>query len=118
MADVSLSKTHNIKDMRLSHFSILLLLIYSSVCSAQNLNQTIRGTISDAHSNEPLTGAYVIIEGTDPIKGSVSYLDGEFRISNVPVGRHTLRITYIGYEDVVIPELLVGSGKEVILNVD
>jgi hypothetical protein len=118
MFDVSLGQVKIFKDMRLVLLSILFLIISHFICSAQELSQTIRGSVYDAHSNQPLIGAYVIIDGTDPIKGSVTYLDGEFRISDVPVGRHTLQISFIGYEDQIIPELLVGSGKEVVLNIE
>jgi hypothetical protein len=73
--------------------------------------------VVDKESQTPVIGASVIITGTDPVKGSSTDINGNFRIDGVPVGRHTIRITSIGYEEQQIPELLVGSGKEVILNV-
>lgn len=35
----------------------------------------------------------------------------------VPVGRHNIRVSYLGYEPVILKEVLVGSSKEVVLNI-
>jgi hypothetical protein len=34
------------------------------------------------------------------------------------VGRHTLRVTYLGYEPLTLPNLLLTSGKELVLNLE
>lgn len=81
------------------------------------LTQTIRGTVKDNESQTPLIGASVVIVGTEPLKGSSTDVDGNFRIEGVPVGRHTIKISSVGYEDRVISEMLVGSGKEVVLTI-
>jgi len=74
--------------------------------------QVVRGRVVDAGSKTGLPGANVVIAGTDPVVGGTTDAEGNFRIGNVPVGRHTVQITYMGYKPVVIPELLVSSGKE------
>ena len=48
--------------------------------------------------------------------GTVSDAEGNFMIENVPVGRHAVRATFIGYEPVVLKEQLLSSGKEMVLN--
>ena len=48
--------------------------------------------------------------------GTVSDADGFFIITHVPVGRHSVRATYIGYEPVLLKEQLLSSGKELVLN--
>ena len=47
---------------------------------------------------------------------AVSDADGNFVINHVPVGRHSVRATYIGYEPVLLKEQLVSSGKELVLS--
>jgi len=42
-------------------------------------------------------------------------VDGNFIINNVPVGRHAVRATFIGYEPVLLKEQLASSGKELFL---
>lgn len=81
------------------------------------LNQTIRGSIFDIESRIPLIGATVIIKETNPPIGTITDINGIFRLEKVPVGRISLLISYIGYEPKVIPELLISSGKEIVLEV-
>ncbi|MEQ9425956.1 MAG: TonB-dependent receptor [Cyclobacteriaceae bacterium] len=83
----------------------------------QQLTQTIKGQVKDAQSGSPIIGVNVVVIGTDPIKGATTDLYGRFKIENVAVGRHNIKATFIGYEELVIPEVLVGSGKEVILDI-
>jgi hypothetical protein len=95
-----------------------LLLLATSLSFSQQMTQTVRGQILDQDAKSPLIGATVQVVGTDPILGAVTDLDGNFRITNVPVGRASLFVTYIGYEDRVIPNIQVNSAKEVLLNID
>lgn len=86
--------------------------------SAAAQTQTIRGTITDAQSDFPLIGANVIVVGSDPIMGATADADGYFKIPNVPVGRVDLKITYIGYQERFLPNILVTAGKEVVLELE
>jgi hypothetical protein len=93
----------------------IMLLTTSSL--AQQINQTIRGTIIDKDSQAPLVGATIVVAGTNPIIGSVTDVDGNFRLTNVPIGRVTLKITFMGYEERTIPNLLISAAKEEIINI-
>ncbi|HEX8549351.1 MAG TPA: carboxypeptidase-like regulatory domain-containing protein, partial [Cytophagaceae bacterium] len=86
---------------------------------AQTATQTIRGKIVDEASKTPLEGATIIIMIKDSATtlGSASDESGNFKISNVPLGRHTLKVLYYGYEELVLRDILVTAGKEVILNI-
>lgn len=42
-------------------------------------------------------------------------MEGQFRIAGVPVGYQTLHISFVGYKDIVIPNVVVNAGKEVVL---
>lgn len=42
---------------------------------------------------------------------------GRFSLKQVPVGRHSIRATYLGYEPATVREVLVTSAKEVYLEV-
>ncbi|MBK7652278.1 MAG: carboxypeptidase-like regulatory domain-containing protein [Flammeovirgaceae bacterium] len=59
----------------------------------------------------------VIIIGTDPLIGASNDVDGNFRIENVPIGRQSIKVSYMGYEDSFVSEIQVGSGKEIVLNI-
>ena len=77
--------------------------------------QTVRGQVSDVASGEPMTGVTIQVENGITMT-TVSDVDGNFVIENVPVGRHSVRATYIGYEPLELKEQLLTSGKELVLN--
>lgn len=56
---------------------------------------TLAGTVTDAQSQAPVTGAVLIREGTDHT--GLSRDDGRFVLAAVPVGDHVLRVECIGY---------------------
>lgn len=65
---------------------------------AQNI--TVRGTVTDAN-NEPVIGATVIVSG-DATRGTVTDIDGNYTLSNVPQNG-SLEISYVGMTTQVIP---------------
>jgi len=85
------------------------------VVFAQGPTQTIRGVVFDATTHEELPYANVVLEGGT--MGTITDENGRFRLEGVPVGRYSLKVSYIGYEPVTMPELMVGSGKEVVLEI-
>jgi hypothetical protein len=97
---------------------ILMQLLPFSLTMAQNqYKQTIRGNVVDNESQTSLPGATVVILNTTPIIGTSTDAYGDFKIENVPIGRYDLQVSFLGYEPYVIPEILVGTGKEIVLNV-
>lgn len=81
---------------------------------SQTAKQTIRGHVCDVASGEPMIGVTITVENGSTL-ATVSDTDGNFVINNVPVGRHAVRATFIGYEPVLLKEQLVSSGKELVL---
>ena len=80
--------------------------------------QTLRGTVIDRDSRVPLPFASVVIMDTNPQRGSTTDLDGNFSFNELPVGRYTLQISYVGYEEALVQEILLGSAKEVVVSVE
>lgn len=98
-------------------FFVILTSFWSIPSQAQSV-QTIRGRVLDDVSQIPLIGVSVIVTTlTGETLGSTTDVDGVYRIEKVPVGRHTLKVTYIGYEENTIPNVVVTAGKEVVLNI-
>ena len=96
---------------------VFLFLVFSPILvQAQTLSQTVRGTLIDSDSQLPLIGATLIIAGSSPLMGTTTDQNGQFRLSNVPTGRITLQVSYLGYEPKAIPGIIVNSAKEVVLN--
>jgi hypothetical protein len=109
-------KSENWGTIRKSFLGLLIIAMFTTHALSQNLTQTIRGTITDNDSKLPLIGATVIIPGTDPFIGTITDMDGVFRLQNIPIGRISLQLSYIGYETNTVPNIEVNSGKEVVLN--
>jgi len=86
--------------------------------NAQEITQTIRGTIVDKHSQMSIPGVTVILLGSEPIIGVATDFEGEFKLTNVPVGRVSLKISFIGYRTITLNNLILSSAKELVLNVE
>ncbi|GJM28321.1 MAG: prevent-host-death protein [Cyclobacteriaceae bacterium] len=77
--------------------------------------QTVRGRVIDTDSKSPVFGVTVVVLNTDPLLGAVTDSEGKFRIEKVPVGRHDIRIQSVGYLSKDLPNVLVSTGKETVL---
>ncbi|MFN4145927.1 MAG: carboxypeptidase-like regulatory domain-containing protein [Runella sp.] len=83
--------------------------------SQSPLTQTLRGTIVDADNSRPLTGATVKLFNTEI--GGITDDKGQFRFSDVPIGRYALQISNVGYETLIIPEISLDASKEKVLEI-
>lgn len=81
-----------------------LLVIFMTVSVFAQSNVT--GVVTDGSNKEPLVGATVSIKGTT--NGTTTDVDGKFSLQNVPTGKQTLVISFIGF----IKESIVFSGDE------
>ena len=101
----------------------IFILIGFVVLSLQNasaqLHQTIRGTVIELESQFPLIGVNASVKLEDgTVLGTSTDIDGSYRIEKVPIGRQAIYFSYLGYKDVNLTDIIVGSGKEVILNIE
>ncbi len=88
------------------------LLCTTVMLHAQQQTKTIRGQVIDRDSKYPLTGARVVVIDTGTITGTVTDENGYFKL-DVPLGRVSIRISYIGYKDETLNNLQVIAGKEI-----
>lgn len=76
--------------------------------------QTIKGTILDHQSQMSIIGASVTVFNSNPLKGAVTDLDGNFMIPDCPLGRQIVVVSYVGYKSESI-EVIVSNGKEAVV---
>ncbi len=76
-----------------SLISLLLLVLNCSLTYAQS---TIRGTVLDAETSEPLTGATILLVGTNHF--AIAGLDGSFLLRNISYGEYDIQISFISYK--------------------
>lgn len=103
-----------------SKFFWATVLVLSCTCMALKaqtnvFTQSIKGTVFDGESKKALPEATVTVNGIN--KGTVTDSQGNFTVPNIPIGRQTLLITLMGYEQKIVPEVLVSSGKEIFLSI-
>jgi hypothetical protein len=101
------------KTFFLSAFFVLL--IFGSVTGQKT--QTLRGTVTDDVTGIPLPGATVVIVNSNPVKGTVTDINGKFRFENLPLGRYGIKVSFIGYQDKILNNLELFSGRELVLNI-
>jgi hypothetical protein len=88
------------------------------LAQGQEYTQTIRGTVRDHDSQTPLEGATLtLFKGDSLISGAYSDTGGKFKISGIGAGRYTLRAAYVGFEPATIPNIVVNTGHEQVLNI-
>ena len=78
------------------------------------LTGKIRGKIVDSDNQRPLIAANILLNEYQI--GAATNLDGDFLMDNVPVGNYTLRISYLGYQTELIPDVIVKSDRITFLN--
>jgi hypothetical protein len=84
---------------------------------AQTPAQTIRGQVTHITLGSPVPGVNVTLEGHEPQIGTTTDADGYFWLTGVPVGRHNLRFSFVGYEPRIIRDVMVSSARETVLDV-
>ncbi|MFY0625986.1 MAG: TonB-dependent receptor [Reichenbachiella sp.] len=95
---------------------MISMLIGTSVF-AQPYTQTVKGKITDVDTGIELIGARIILVDSEPILGAISDMNGNFKLENIPTGRKSFSISYLGYEEVFLNEIVVSSGHQVTINV-
>ncbi|MEA4996332.1 MAG: carboxypeptidase-like regulatory domain-containing protein [Petrimonas sp.] len=92
----------------------VLLLFFVSASAIYAQTGTIKGTIVDAKTKEPLIGASVLVEGTT--NGAAADLDGNFVINNVSAGTHSLIASYVAYQPVTKTGIAVETNRETVVD--
>lgn len=81
-------------------FLVLLLVMAFVPAIFAGTTGKIAGIVKDKQTGEPLPGVNVEVLGTT--LGASTDIDGYYVIVNVPVGVHELKVSYIGYKEVLI----------------
>ncbi|HHN47323.1 MAG TPA: carboxypeptidase-like regulatory domain-containing protein, partial [Bacteroidales bacterium] len=104
----------------MNRFLLFILFVFAlvmNVFASDDFTQTVRGRVVDAKTEMPLPGATVFFPGSDPIIGTITDMDGNFRFASVPAGRITLRVSFVGYNPVQLQNLVHTTGKELVLEI-
>jgi len=78
----------------LSLFMAISLAMAGSIFAQASLS----GTVSDARTGDSIPGVNVYLVEAE--RGGATNVDGIYTINNIPEGNYTIRITYIGYQQI------------------
>lgn len=90
---------------------------YTNAQSPLGNTRTLSGTVLDTDTRQPIFGAAVVVLDSEPLLTAITNDDGRFSIPEVPTGRLDLRIRAVGFDDVIVPNVLVVSGKAPVVDV-
>ena len=92
-----------------------LIIVFLAGCIYSNaqFTQRIRGTVVDQVLQKPVAGASVSLPSIN--KTVLTDTLGNFRISDVPVGNQLIIVSHIGFKPASLENIIVISGKEVVL---
>ncbi|MEM9930468.1 MAG: carboxypeptidase regulatory-like domain-containing protein, partial [Bacteroidota bacterium] len=99
--------------MLVRYFTIFIFSLSIIQLSAQ---ATMRGSVIDADNGQSLIGATLRLNGNG--RGTTTDSLGGFRFDNLQPGRYQVRVSYLGYEQLDLQEILVSSGKETVLDLE
>jgi hypothetical protein len=83
--------------------------------SQAQITQTIRGQVRDAATQKPLADATITLDLA--VQKTSTNTEGVFRLEKIAIGRHQIHVSYVGYETVKLSDLLLESGKELVLDI-
>jgi len=92
---------------------LFLLVLFTSSTFAQNTG-SIQGTVKDKNTQETLVGATIQLEKTT--LGVNTDIDGNFKLSNIPVGSYAVKASLVGYKPLTKFNINITSGNAIVLS--
>lgn len=97
------------------HNILLAVLLFFSVSFAGTTGKIV-GTVTDKDSGIPLVGVNIVLKGTS--LGSSTDPEGYYAIINVPPGKYSLEIFYIGYATLTVENVKVNIDRTTKQNIE
>ncbi|HEY6438024.1 MAG TPA: TonB-dependent receptor, partial [Ignavibacteriaceae bacterium] len=93
----------------------LLLFLLTPIIIYTGTTGKLSGIITDSQTGEPLVGANIIIVESD--LGAAANLNGSYVILNISPGNYDVKISYIGYETLLIKDVQIIVDQNTVLSV-
>jgi hypothetical protein len=87
---------------------------FSILCHAQSRNGKLTGKVTDAATNEPLSGVSITIKGRKA--GVASITDGTYIFSLAP-GSYTISVSYLSYQKKELSDVIIKAGQTTFLDI-
>jgi len=96
-------------------FLVTFILLSQSLFAQSEQSYNIRGIVQDEVTQQSLIGALVYVVDYEN-QSTTTDENGEFTIEALPLGRHSLHVSYLGYI-AFVSNIEIKSGKELVLNI-
>jgi hypothetical protein len=93
-----------------------MMFLVTKAANSQNQVQTLRGKVIDQQSKNAISGVTIAVAGTQ--LATTSNNNGEFVITQIPLGRIELSVTHLSYEPASLKNILMEAGKETVLTIE
>jgi hypothetical protein len=92
--------------------TFVVIIILSRNIFSQDISGNLEGRVSDT-TGIPLAGVNISLQSKSlqGMRGTITNDDGYFRILSLPVGDYNIRVSIVGYREVVIQDVPVRLGK-------
>ena len=97
--------------------TFILLCFSGNMLVSQAVTGTIWGEVVDLNSEVPIAFVNIAIVGNEINTGAITGDNGEFVLQDIPVGRYQVQCSYIGYETVLLSDVLITSGNNPALRI-
>ncbi|MEY2829920.1 MAG: hypothetical protein RIQ33_1778 [Bacteroidota bacterium] len=99
------------------HLLFIFILLFVNITANAQFTQAVKGNVMDKETHELLVGAILIMTDDSTLQTACNTdLDGNFIFKNINVGKHNFSCKMIGYATITLQNILVTSGKQVVLN--
>lgn len=90
---------------------------FFSTAQTAVFTQIIKGVVLDDQSGNVLQNITVSVDNVALHLNTITDEKGNFKLTNVPVGRQNIKVSAVGYDEALIPNIEVTSSKEVVLEI-
>lgn len=98
--------------VRKLYLTIITVLSFSAAAFAQSGAGSLKGTIKDAKTGEPIPFANVVVEvGGIQLGNGQSNFDGEYQIKPLDPGSYDVKTSYVGYKPIKTTGVIISAGK-------
>lgn len=93
-----------------------ILFIVSGIFLSANPGSNITGLVADAEIKQPLEGVNIFI--TSMQTGTTTDETGSYIFNNLEPGTYQIEFSYIGYQKVIMTDVVIRPGRPTVLNVE
>ena len=98
--------------------ALVFIALIANSSYAQTNSQTIRGTVVDKITQVPITDAVIKLLENNANTAVSTDINGTFNLGKINIGKVSLSVSYIGYNTVLLNNLTLNAGKELVLKIE